>query len=191
MHCRMPAALCWCAHLNPTTSKVRFLILQHDHEARRTVSTGRMAALSVPGTVLRVGLDFSHDPVVNALLSDPALLPVLLSPGEGARSLAEFSTPILEGRRLLLVILDGTWAQARRMRRLSHNLHQIPRVVFAPRAPSGFAVRRQPAAHCASTLETVVECLHVLEGPDALRDESLLAPMRFLVARQIEFGGVP
>ena len=187
--CRMPGMQCWCAHVHPVRCKTRFLILQHDHEARRTVSTGRMALLSVPGTVLRVGLDFSGDTIVNAMLQDPKYCPLLLSPGEGAQDLASVASTLRShAEDILLVILDGTWAQARRMRRLSRNLHALPRVVFTPRAVSEFAVRRQPAAHCASTLETIAESLHILEGPDPARDELLLAPMRVMVARQIQYG---
>jgi DTW domain-containing protein YfiP len=53
----------------------------------------------------------------------------------------------------LVVIIDGTWAHAKRMKRLSKNLHALPSIAFTPPTPSVFRVRRQPKVECYSTLE--------------------------------------
>jgi len=198
--CRCPVRACWCKDLQPVETAIEFVILQHPFEARRTVSTGRMACLGVRGAKIFTGLDFTGDRRVNEIIADPDRSVWLLSPGADAVDLASLFhrndsavpdvTSEPAGRRTTLIILDGTWAQARRMRRLSVNLHPLRRVALAPAQPSEFAVRRQPEAHCLSTLETIVHCLRVLDGPDPERDRQLMRPMRNMVARQIEIARI-
>jgi hypothetical protein len=86
-------------------------------------------------------------------------------------------------RPLTLVVLDGTWWQARKLLRLNPALAALPRVAFTPRRPSDYRIRRQPAEHCVSTIEALAEALTALE-PDGGPFERLLDPFRAMVARQ-------
>ena len=86
-------------------------------------------------------------------------------------------------RGLTLIALDGTWWQARKLLRLNPMLAALPRVAFTPQRLSDYRIRRQPAAHCVSTIEALAETLSALE-PEAGPFDRLLDPFRAMVARQ-------
>src|SRR6185295_8602021 len=52
-----------------------------------------------------------------------------------------------------LVVIDGTWPQAKKLLKLNPALLQLPRVGLRPRRPSNYRIRSEPAEHCLSTLE--------------------------------------
>ena len=69
----------------------------------------------------------------------------------------------LHDRRLVVFILDATWALGRKMLRLSPSLQRLPRIMFTPSAPSRYVIKQQPHAGCLSTLEATHELLGALE----------------------------
>ena len=87
-----------------------------------------------------------------------------------------------------LVVVDGTWTTARKMLARSPILRALPRVSLRPAAPSTYRIRREPAAHCLSTVEAVVAALTMLEG-DGARFAPLLAAFDRLVTTQLEHMG--
>lgn len=144
------------------------------------IGTARLAHLALPGSELRVGVDFARDPVVSDWLARPPAY--LLFPGPGAHPVEQLASEH-RAAPVTLVVLDGTWAQARKLLKLNPALAALPRVAFQPRRPSGYLIRRQPADFCVSTIEALAEVLERLE-PDGPRFERLLDPFRAMVARQ-------
>jgi len=67
--CRRPTSVCYCAHITPLQTRTRVIVLQHPRERDVGIGTARIARLCLPGAVLRVGIDFSDDPVVQAALA--------------------------------------------------------------------------------------------------------------------------
>jgi DTW domain-containing protein YfiP len=175
--CFWPRALCWCPSLHPIETRTRFAFLMHPKEFKEEkAGTGRLTQLCLPSSSLHVGVGFDGDARVQELLSDPALLPVLLYPGRQALNLSRAGDPgdpqsgalrllVREARRrtLLVLLLDATWSGARKMLRLSPGLQVLPRVMFTPESPSRYVIKQQPQAGCLSTLESVHELLQVLE----------------------------
>lgn len=137
-----------------------------------------MAHLALPNSALRVGIDFGDDPVVRAALAGAAPVCVLF-PRPGAMDVSELA----KHPALTLVVLDGTWWQARKLLQLNPVLAALPRVAFAPRRPSEYRIRQQPAEHCVSTIEALAEVLTRLE-PEAGPFDRLLDPFRLMVDRQ-------
>lgn len=180
--CRRPVVVCYCPHLRPVATRTRVLVLQHPDERRLGVGTARMAHLSLAGSLLRAGVDFTDDATVGAwLASEPP--PYLLFPGEGAIDPRDLRRGAAGDPPLALVVLDGTWAQARSILRRNPRLGRLPRVAFAPSRPSAYAIRHQPADVCVSTLEALAEVLSLVE-PEAGASERLLRPFAALVERQ-------
>ncbi len=179
--CRRPLGVCVCARITVLPTRTQVLLLQHARESRVGIGTARMAHLALAGSVLRVGVDFSADPVVRALLQDPAPAapPHVLFPGPEALPIDRLP----RDRPITLVVLDGTWAQARKLLRLNPAVAALPRVAFRPRHPSGYLIRRQPADFCLSTIEALAEVLEALE-PDGARFQRLLDPFAAMVERQ-------
>lgn len=172
--------VCFCAHLPHLPTRTRILLLQHPRERRMGVGTARMAHLALPSSVLRVGLDFAADPVVQAMLAGGEVH--VLFPGRGARDASELP----RDRPLTLVVLDGTWSLARKLLALNPAVAALPRVALQPRRPSQYQIRRQPAAQCLSTIEGLAEALDLLE-PEHGPFSRLLDPFLAMVARQQRF----
>ncbi len=196
--CRKPPVSCYCATLRPFDSSPRIVILMHPLEAKHPIGTGRMAHLCLSNSKLWVSADFERHDELGELLADPKLYPVLLYPGPKSRNLTtmtererfELAPP---GRELAVIVLDATWHNARKMLLYSPRLQKLPRVSFTTQQTSRFIVRKQPQAHCLSSLEAVHEILRLLEAktskPAPIRH--LLDVFDAMVARQLEHRSRP
>lgn len=156
------------------------MILQHPRERDMPIGTARMASLCLPGCELHVGVQWSEHAALRAALADPARPPILLYPGPGARDILH------EPPRgpVTLVVVDGTWSQAKTVVRDNPILHALPRYAFATPEPSHYRIRREPRAEYCSTIEALMHVLGVLEGePAAFR--ALLAPFHAMVDAQL------
>ncbi len=172
------AGSCFCDRITVLPTRTRILLLQHPREQRVAIGTARMAQLALPNSRLRVGLDFTEDEAVLQAL-DPSSLTYVLFPGPGALPIEQLP----RDRAVTLVVLDGTWWQARKLLRLNPALAGLPRVAFRPHKPSGYLIRREPADFCVSTIEALAEALTVLE-PDGGPFARLLDPFHAMVERQ-------
>jgi DTW domain-containing protein YfiP len=159
-------------------TRTRILLLQHPREEHVAIGTARMALLALPNSQRRVGLDFTGDPDVRAALAEPAVTFVLF-PGPGATPVERLP----RDRDITLIVLDGTWWQASKLLKLNPAIAALPRVAFQPRKPSAYAIRREPADFCVSTIEALAEVLSVLE-PEGDRFGRLLDPFHAMVERQ-------
>jgi len=109
LRCRRPARVCYCAALPHLPTRTRVVILQHPRERDMPIGTARMASLCLPSAELHVGVRWSEHPALAAALADPARPPILLYPGAGARDVLREPPP----GPVTLVVVDGTWSQAR------------------------------------------------------------------------------
>ena len=180
LRCHRPASLCYCARLAPVATTTRVVFLQHPRERRVRIGTARMAYLGLANAELHLGVTFAANPRVQALATDPSARAALLFPGDGAHDPATLPG----GRPATLVVVDGTWSQARKVLARNPALAALPRVGFALERPSRYRVRREPAPHCLSTVEAVVEALRRFEG-DGGRFAPLLSAFEDMVATQL------
>jgi DTW domain-containing protein YfiP len=145
---------------------------------REKCTTGRLTCLNLAESEIIQGLAFDDNPRYRALVDDPGNFPMLLYPGKGARDLSKegFNTDDLGGRRLVVFLIDATWACARVVARESPGLMALPRIMFTPRDKSRWVIKRQPADFCLSTLEAVHELLLALDatGLDSYEDQGRL-----------------
>jgi len=148
--CLLPIEACLCGAIEKVETQTRFLILRHVKEAWKTSNTARLAALAIPGATVRA-YGQPHDPV-------PA-------PGEGVTWLlfpgARAHVP--PGRPDLIVVLDGTWAQARRMTQRIAWLKGMPRLSLLPVAAHD-GLRREPDAASMPTVIAISRAVALLEG---------------------------
>lgn len=187
--CRQPDFSCYCAQLKPFDPGVEIIILIHPIEVkRRRIATGRMAHLSLTRSHLIMGIDFTRDERLNALLARPDTHSVMLYPGPRSLNLTHASVEARarlapDGKRLVLIVMDGTWGTANAMAR-SQNLRELPRVCFTPTEPSNFRVRRQPRRECVSTIEAIHHTLGLLGTTK--EQANLLHAFDWMVNRQLE-----
>ena len=177
--CRRPLTVCYCGHLTTLATATRVLLLQHPRERDVAIGTARIAHLCLPRSELRVGIDFRRDPAVRAALSGS---PYLLYPGPDAIDVAD----VRASGPLTLIVVDGTWWQAKSLLKHNPELALIPQIRCTPPRESRYRIRREPAAHCVATIEALAQVLGVLEG-DPARFQALLRPFEAMVEAQIHF----
>lgn len=180
--CRRPETVCYCRFVTRIPTRTKVVILQHPRERDVPINTARIAALCLPEAELHVGVRFRGSGALARALADPLRPAALLYPGPSAVDVerAPPSGPIT------LVVIDGTWSQAKTLVRDNPELAALPRYAFRPPAPSEYRIRREPRDDYVSTIEALARVLGVLEG-DPARFEAMLAPFRAMVDAQIAF----
>lgn len=188
--CRRPVTVCWCPFLpsEPIQISTTVFILQHPFEESRNLKTAPMLNQSLsPGKchVYRSKKFPEHRyPGLLELMRQPNTL--LLFPGPGAEDISELP-PVGDEVSYNLVLLDGTWGQAKHMF-LSNPMLQFPRKVqINPTVKSKYVIRTQPDDGSLSTLETAAFALSVLEEIPDLFDV-LTKPLEALCQFQLNHG---
>ncbi|XP_063222385.1 tRNA-uridine aminocarboxypropyltransferase 2 isoform X2 [Bacillus rossius redtenbacheri] len=191
--CRRPNVVCWCPFLPavPVQTRCTVVLLQHPAEQRRRLRTAPMLAQALaPGRCLVFrGKKFNlsrHEQLREILASPHALL---VYPSACARDVRELASVSERRAPYTLVLLDGTWPQAKAMFHGTPQLQLLPQVKLVDGETSEYVIRSQPTDGCLSTLETAAQALSILEGDPALKDV-LVQPLRALCSFQLEHGAV-
>ncbi|WP_437666190.1 DTW domain-containing protein [Sorangium sp. So ce1182] len=175
--CRRPRPVCYCALLPSLPTRTRVVLLQHPRERRVGIGTARMTHLSLPNSELHEGVIFEEDARIIALASDPTT--AVLFPGGDADPAG--GPPVRS-----LIVVDGTWWQARKMLALNPRLASVRRIGVTPRAPGNYRIRKEPRPECLATVEAVASALATLEDEPA-RFDAMLRAFEFMVDRQIAY----
>lgn len=125
-----------------------------------------------------------HDNLEN-ILTQPNT--ILLYPSKTAIDIRDLQN---DRESYNLVLLDGTWPQAKAIYASSPILHSLKQVKLLTSASSSYIIRTQPTEGCLSTLETAAEALSQLEKDPAYRKQ-LVEPLHMLCKYQLENGAVP
>jgi DTW domain-containing protein YfiP len=161
------------------------VILQHPRESDVAINTARLVELQLDRAERHVAIKLDEVPALRARLSDPAAPPILLYPGPDAPDLGE-ALPV---GPVTLVVLDGTWWQAKKLFQQNPELARLPRYSLSPSSPSRYRIRREPAVHCISTIEAIGEALSLLE-PAGFDREAWLLPFEAMVNQQLYYAEV-
>jgi DTW domain-containing protein YfiP len=156
--CRRPGERCVCDRVRAIDNRTGVTILQHPGERHHAFNTARLARAALRDVRLHVAW-----PESDGRLHRAAAVPegaALLYPGPHAVDLGDLPPGERPGH---LVVIDGTWAQARGVYRDNPWLHRLPHVRLSPARPSRYRIRREPAPHCLSTIESIAAALEVLE----------------------------
>jgi DTW domain-containing protein YfiP len=164
--------LCLCNDVEHVADHTEVLVLRHAKEGFRTTNTARIAALALARcrVIEWTGRDAELPPLDGAWL---------LFPGDGPSRPA--GPPPSR-----LVVLDGSWRQARRILLRCPALHRLPRLSLATPHVAAPRLRASPAPEAMSTLEAIARALETLDGSEvgaALDRVHALASRRVLAAR--------
>lgn len=147
---------CLCKYTKELDTGIKFVLLMHPKEAKRQrTGTGNLAHISLKDSEIIVGLDYSQNSRLQQLLKDPQYFPVMMYPGEEAwTAKKEGFGEVLNGRTLLVLILDATWFCSKKM--IEHNpfLLELPRVSFYGNYESIFTFKHEPKPEYISTIES-------------------------------------
>ncbi len=195
--CTKPVAICICDRVEPVQTRLRVVMLQHPQEDDEILGTAKLVELTLPNAQTRGGLSWgSLDHALGikdadkdrwAVLAaaklqveipeDAKSRPVLVIDRKGR--LRDLQRHGLDG----IIVLDGTWSQAKTLWWRNAWLLRLPRVVLTPREPSMYGrLRKEPRRDYVSTLEAIADVLPALGEPEQARD-SLRRLLRTLLQR--------
>ena len=199
--CLKPLPLCVCDSVKPIENRISLLILQHPQEQDRALGTARLTAQHFRDAVVKVGLSWpSLSKALGRPVADPSRWAVLYL---GSAKVADLDTDrdivainrkgeIEDNQRAILkdiegiVLLDGTWSQAKALWWRNPWMLKCQRVILGPARPSRYGkLRREPRRDGLSTIEAAAMLLSALEKrPDIA--EVLHASFERMLARYRE-----
>jgi DTW domain-containing protein len=202
--CLKARALCICDSVAPLENRLSLLILQHPQEQDRALGTARLAIQHFHDAILRIGLSWpSLAKALGRPVADPSRWAVLYL---GSAKVADLGTEadvvaltrkgeIAERQRAVLdrlegvIVLDGTWSQAKALWWRNPWMLKCQRVILGPRRPSRYgALRREPRRDGLSTIEAAAMLIARLEKrPDI--EATLNASFERMLARYREVQG--
>ena len=152
--CLLQLEICVCGVLPCVSARTEVVLVRHITEQLLTSNTGRFAALALPNArILQYGGGESFDATA---LSAPGT--ALLYCSGPPRPL-----PFVPSR---LVVLDGSFRQARRMYKRVPELRDLPELALPAPRVTPTRLRQPPQPEGMSTIEAIAAALSVLEGPE-------------------------
>jgi len=195
--CGKPPSLCVCQDIQPIANKVALLILRHPQEQDKALGTARLTALHLAMVAIKTGLSWPSlskalgrqaDPRKWATLYLGSADPAALAPGREVVAL-DAKGKVLPSQDAALadiegiIVLDGTWSQAKTLWWRNAWLLKSRRVVLGPKLPSLYGkLRREPRREALSTLESVGLLLSRLEKRPEI-ETALIQTFRKLLER--------
>jgi DTW domain-containing protein len=199
--CLKPLPLCICDAITPIENRISLLILQHPQEQDRALGTARIAALQFKNAVLKIGLSWpSLSKALGRPIADPSRWAVLylgsarVSDLDSNRDIVAINRKgeIEDDQRGILkaiegvVVLDGTWSQAKALWWRNAWMLKCQRVILGPARPSRYGkLRREPRADGLSTIEAAAMLLSGLEKRPEI-SETLDATFERMLAKYRE-----
>jgi DTW domain-containing protein YfiP len=158
--CRLVPSHCLCALRPSVPTRAGVCLLMADIEPLKPSNTGWLVADVVADTFAFGWARTDTDPVFLALLSDPQWQPYLVFPGEYAAPARVVHTVAPQtDKRALFILLDGTWAEARKMFGRSPCLNHLPVLSLRPDQTSQYKLRRSRRDDHFCTSEVAALCL--------------------------------
>ncbi|QWG11082.1 DTW domain-containing protein [Bradyrhizobium sediminis] len=202
--CHKPMPLCICDSITPIENRIELLILQHPQEQDRALGTARLTALHFKNAVLKIGLSWpSLSKALGRPVADPSRWAVLYL---GSAKVADLDTDqdivainrkgeVEDHQRGILrdiegiVLLDGTWSQAKALWWRNAWMLKCQRVILGPAHPSRYGrLRKEPRRDGLATIEAAAMLLSSLEKrPDIA--ETLHASFERMLARYRQVQG--
>jgi DTW domain-containing protein YfiP len=195
--CRKCAALCICDTVVPIDNRIFVLILQHPQEQDRELGTARLTALHIVNATLKVGLSWPSLSRILGRAVDPHRVAILyLGSAKAARLAGDRDVVVLDRKgepeddqeALLrdiegVVLLDGSWSQAKALWWRNPWMLKCRRVILQSRRPSRYGkLRRSPRREGLSTIEAAAMLLSRLEARPEI-EAALTASFERLIAR--------
>ncbi|MET3493436.1 tRNA-uridine aminocarboxypropyltransferase [Variovorax boronicumulans] len=164
--CRLLPSHCMCALRPSVPTRVGVCLLMADIEPLKPSNTGWLVADVVADTFAFGWARTETDPALLALLRDPQWQPYVVFPGQYAapervvHSVAP-SQPSDKHKRPLFILLDGTWAEARKMFSRSPYLAALPVLSLEPEQISQYKLRRSRREDHFCTSEVAALCMQL------------------------------
>lgn len=188
--CERPQKVCWCKYLpSPKVclkSDTSIIVIQHPSEKKRKIRTALMALHGLKEGCCEI---FVRRKVAETdSLCERLKLPnvYLMYPSAQSKDIGAITN---DTEKKTLVILDGTWDEARKIYARSLILQRLPSIHLELDKRSEYVLRTQPSEKCLSTIETISHSLDILESDPSI-SEKLLRPLQMMCKFQLQHGAV-
>lgn len=189
--CNRPERVCVCFAFpaSPVKIKSTIHILQHPREQDfRQLTTVPLLQQCIPERSCRVyrGKRFPKSKFGDLHDVCSKSNAALLYPSKDAVDIKDFVKQ-LDDEPLQLIVLDGTWQEARAIKHNYKILDNIPKVQLTGSWRSEFVIKTQPTDDCVSTLEAVAIAISQIENiPDFV--SIARKPLKALCDFQLDHG---
>ena len=190
--CLRPIQNCFCKYLEPFDCGIKFVFLMHPKEAKRQrTGTGRIAHAGLIDSEIIVGIDFTKNERLCALLEDEQYFPMLLYPGEDAwTAKKEGFAEAVAGKKLLVIVIDSTWFCSKKMIQYSTNVIALPKLSFSGEYRSIFTFKREPKPEYISTIESCYYLIKELQSAQVVQNdcdpECLMTAFKEMIKFQLQ-----
>ena len=160
--CKIRPDRCFCHELQVWKNLTPVIIIMHMRERSLSSNTANLAKISLENCQIRMRGD-PRSPLDLSDLKRLAGTSFYLFPYDDAPTL---STQLLSKYPgpYSLIVPDGNWAQAQKVKRREKDLTVCIPVKLAPGRPSEYQLRHSPFAHKLCTFEAIARALGVFEG---------------------------
>lgn len=146
--CIRPESHCHCKLISPFFGQCNTVILQHPREKKRFYSTAKLITQWIRNCKLVRGVAFNQTAIVD--LFPNTKLAVLFPRGNAVPASA-----IHLSDATTVIVIDGTWSEAKKMYRENTWIADLPHVSLSPLLRSRYRIRKQPRPECLSTIEAL------------------------------------
>jgi DTW domain-containing protein YfiP len=162
-NCRINNYFCVCSVMNPIETKANVSLIVHVSELKLTSNTAQFVEKILPNQAQifirgRVNDNFEADPI----LSRPGRA-LFLFPDENSLTLDDDFLKYHPGP-YHLIIPDGNWNQAKRVKKREEKFNTIPTVKLPEGLIGEYKLRKAPRPDWVSTYEATAYALGVLDG---------------------------
>lgn len=178
--CRVNVQLCACEDIKPFAIETQVSLVVHVREVKLTSNTAQFAQMMLPSNAEVVIRGRMNEKFDGSPLLDKPGRPLFLYPHEDALELNEDFKKKFPGP-YHLIIPDGNWQQARKVRQREEAFTTLPAVKLPPGILAEYGLRKAQHAEWVSTYEAMAHALGILEGPEVT--QKLMAFFRAWVSK--------
>ncbi len=164
-NCRINNHFCVCVHLNPFEIKTNISLIVHVSELKLTSNTAQFVEKLLP----EQAQIFIRGRVNEAFEAEPILArsgrPLFLFPDEDSQEINEDFKAKYPGP-YHLIVPDGNWNQAKKVKKREPKFDKIPTVKLAPGLIAEYKLRKAPRPDWVSTFEAAAYAIGAIEGVD-------------------------
>jgi DTW domain-containing protein YfiP len=181
----MHETLCICALVPRLETRTRLELIVHCREERKPTNTGQLAARCLQRSNISIVGDRERPLELAPVTADEQA--VLLFPADDAVPITHFAA---SERPIVLIVPDGTWRQASKMRKRIPGLATMPCVTLPEPGPSNYRLRAEVHEGGLATFAAIARALCILEGEAGPQIEAaMLAVFRVMVERTLWLRG--
>lgn len=180
LNCRVNNHFCVCDYIKPFKIETNVSLVVHVRELKLTSNTAQFAQKMLPENAEVVIRGRMNETFQSAPTLERSGRPFFLYPHEDALELNEDFKQKYPGP-YHLIIPDGNWQQARKVRQREEGFSSLPAVKLPPGITSEYGLRKAQHPEWVSTYEAMAHALGILESKEVT--EKLMNFFRVWVRR--------